>query len=138
MLLLGTPGTTPLKLKMLPGGRERALQLVAADDLPHVDEDRRVGIAQLDDVEERLLLPGIGHRRGVVEPVTVERHRSVARAAGEAGHAHQDADPRGKGTDLDRERVRHQAARSGAAAFTIEHRSDCTARRAGRSIGPRS
>ena len=93
-----------------PGGGERALQLVAAHDLPHVDEDRGVGIAQLDDVEEHLLLPGIGHRRGVVEPVAVERHRSVARAAGEADRAHQDADPRGKGTDLDRERVRHRAA----------------------------
>ena len=81
-------------------GRERALQLVAADDLPHIHEDRRVGVAQLDDVEEHLLLPGVGHRRGVVEPVTVKRGRTVARAAGEAGRAHQDTDPRGKGTTV--------------------------------------
>ena len=80
-----------------PGGGERALQLVAADDLPHVHEDRSVGIAQLDDVEEHLLLPGAGHRRGVVEPVAVERHRSVARAAGEARRAHEGTDPRGNG-----------------------------------------
>ena len=74
--------------------RECALQLVAADDLPHVDEDRRVGVAQLDDVEEHLLLPGIGHRRRVAEPIAVERHRSVACATGEADRAHQKRDPR--------------------------------------------
>src|SRR6185369_4632485 len=110
------------------GGGERALELVAAHDLPHVDEDRGVGIAQLDDVDEHLLLPGIGHRRGVVEPVTVERHRSVARAAGEVDRAYEDADPRGTGTNLDRERVRHCAATpstppDGPAAL-IERRRD--------------
>ena len=73
-----------------PAGEDRAgrgaahLELVAADDLADVDEDRRVGVAELDDVQQRLLLPGVGHRRRVVQPVAVERHRSQARAAGEA------------------------------------------------------
>ncbi len=65
-----------------PAGRQDGLQLVAGDHLAYIHEHRCVGIAQLDDIEERLLLPGIGHRRREVEPVAIERHRPVVHAAG--------------------------------------------------------
>src|SRR5439155_23092752 len=68
-------------------GADHRLELVGADDLSDVHEDRRVHVPQLDDVEEHLVLPGIGHRRREVDPITIERRRTEAHAAGEAQRA---------------------------------------------------
>ena len=91
-----------------PAGRQRSLQLVAGDDLADIHEHRRVGIAQLDDVQQHLLLPGIGHRRGEVQSVAVEGHRAIARAASEeSGRPRQTADARGEGPRPSPENVHH-------------------------------
>ena len=50
-------------------GADGGLQLVARDHLGDLHEHREVAIAQLDDVEQRLLLPGIADRRAVVGAV---------------------------------------------------------------------
>ena len=48
----------------------------------HVHEDRQVHVAQLDDVEERLLFPGVRDGRAVVETVHGHGSRAEMFAAG--------------------------------------------------------
>jgi hypothetical protein len=63
-------------------GLHGAAQRVAADNLSDVDENRRVRVTHFDDVEQRLLLPGIRHGLGKVETVTVQRRRAETHATG--------------------------------------------------------
>ena len=66
---------------------ETGLQGITSHDGGDIDEDRQVGVAQLDDVQERLLLPRIRNGRAVIK--TIHRHRlgSEMLAAGEQGRA---------------------------------------------------
>ena len=59
-------------------GPHRRLQLIAGDDLGDLHEHRKVAIAQLDDVEQRLLLPGIADRRAVVGSISCYGRRANA------------------------------------------------------------
>src|SRR6185503_4933128 len=52
---------------------DRGLKRVARHDLPDVDENRRVGITQPHDVEQRLSLPRVADGRAVVESVAWNR-----------------------------------------------------------------
>ena len=75
-------------LKTFPGRGERALHRVAADDLPDIQEHRRVAVAELRQVQQHLALPRLGDGRRVIKPDPGHR----AGADGAAGHAQQRQD----------------------------------------------
>jgi len=58
----------------------RTLQLVAGNHLCHFEKDRHIRVAQLNDVEQGLLLPGIADRTPVVDAIMWHRCRPDAAA----------------------------------------------------------
>src|SRR6516165_3592617 len=69
----------------IPRGKaaaDRALQLVAGNDLVDGEKDRHVCIAEFDNVEQRLLFPGIADSGRVVDPIVRHRAWTDAGASG--------------------------------------------------------
>jgi hypothetical protein len=52
--------------------RQGAFKFVAADHLAHLHKYRDIRIPEPDDVQERLLLPGVADRGNVIEPVSID------------------------------------------------------------------
>ena len=87
---VGNPRHHAAGAEDVPCRRERALHRVAADDLPHVQEHRGVAVAELHQVQQHLALPGLGHGRGIVEPVPGHRGGPDARTSHQQQDRHQD------------------------------------------------
>jgi len=62
------------------GSARGLLKSIAGDDAAHSDEGRQVGISEFDDVEERLIFPGI--RKGLAVLSAVANHGARANSAG--------------------------------------------------------
>src|SRR6516165_2957447 len=72
-------------------GAKRALELIAGDHLRDLEKDRHIRVAELDDVEEGLLLPGIADRAPIVDPVVRYRSRTDAAACSERASQSRDS-----------------------------------------------
>ena len=69
-------------IEVSPGkaGADGALKLITGDDLRDFKKDRHIRVAQLHYIEQRLLLPGIRDRAGVIDPVANHGRRANAAA----------------------------------------------------------